>query len=385
MKQTILVFIATLALLAGSTRVVHAQVIDTQYISASSSDCSTAGSCATFDPGALPAVTYAVSGTFTATLQMEATADGINWTSVNIVNIASSVNGTQISGAGTFSFSNSGFVKVRVRCSAYTSGLIRITATRGWAVARLFSPIVTSITTADGTASAPSHSFTTSITSGLFYGPAGPTMSILGTARTGWGSNTIGYQFDAAYPLTWSATTVGNASDIFLTRVAAGQLGVGASTLIQPVINGTFTTSTVSTCTIADTNETDLWTYTLPAGALNTDGRGVRVTVFGTTAATANTKSLRFYFGASNLSISVVGGGLNNVPWQSVFHVIRTGAATQLSEGQTVYGGLGAAILGVTNPTETLANAVIIKMTGQNGTAAANDICVKGAFVETIK
>jgi len=146
--------------------------------------------------------------------------------------------------------------------------------------------------------------------------------------------------------------------------------------------SGVLTTNTTSAGTIADTNETDLWTYSLPASTLDTNGRGVRITVFGTAAANANLKTVKVYFGAT--AVSSLGTAMNGGGWAVTATVIRVGATTQIS------GSLGLGVNGTsissqsTAPAETLANAITIKMTGQNGTASANDIVFKGATVELL-
>lgn len=173
-------------------------------------------------------------------------------------------------------------------------------------------------------------------------------------------------------------------SNGFLRAASDGALTQSnAAETVVSTLNGTLTTSTTSTCTTAVTTEEDLWTYSLPAGALSADGRGVRVKVFGTTAATATVKSVRGYFGAT-VAASSVGSSPNNVAWEIVFEVLRTAAATQIAYGRTFISTVTENSI-VTTPAETLSGAVTIKLTGQNGTANANDICVKGAIVETVK
>jgi hypothetical protein len=381
MKQRLLLLVITALAVFGTSARVSAQVIDTQYLTATSIDCATAGSCATFDPGSSPSVTYVVSGTFTATLSFEATADGANWTTVNVINVSTSANGTSASGTGTYSFANSGFIKVRVRCSAYTSGTAKVVATRGWATARLFTSLA-----GDGTASAPSYSFASDPDTGLFWSASNKVnLAIDGLVYYLFKTSEFVVGTNSGLSLTGGGTInlgTGGSTDTLVQRTAVGQVAVGTST-VQPIINGTLTTSTTSVCTIADTNETDLWTYSLPAGALNADGRGVRITTWGTYANNANVKTVRLYVGAtaifSNATPTSAAG-----TWVGDAVVIRTGATSQtyrrLFQATGATAGWDSATLA-----ETMANALTIKISGQNGTASAGDVCVKGAFVETIK
>jgi hypothetical protein len=134
--------------------------------------------------------------------------------------------------------------------------------------------------------------------------------------------------------------------------------------------------------TDANTNEKDLWTYTLPAGAMPTADRGIRFTAFGTLAANANNKTLKGYFGATQCAaLSTTASGSH---WEVRCIVLRTGAATQLSDGWVSI-ALGTQNITVATPAETLSGAVVVKVTGQNGVAAANDIVFRGAIVEALQ
>lgn len=68
-----------------------------------------------------------VTGTFTATLLIEATMDGTNWGTYAFVNCATGATATSITAAGQFRTELVGVHSVRVRCSAYTSGTAAVT------------------------------------------------------------------------------------------------------------------------------------------------------------------------------------------------------------------------------------------------------------------
>lgn len=168
----------------------------------------------------------------------------------------------------------------------------------------------------------------------------------------------------------------------FLTRLLYSRLpqigGSGGSA------SGVLTVSTTSAQTAADTNETDLWTYSLPANTLDVNGRTVRVTAYGSYGATANNKTVKLYFGAAVTSDSgtVAANGGN---WKFVAEITRTGAATQIASALRVVGGFATGSgNSLTAPAETLSGALTIKVTGTNGTAAAGDIVFKGALVELL-
>lgn len=126
------------------------------------------------------------------------------------------------------------------------------------------------------------------------------------------------------------------------------------------------------------TTETDLMTYSLPAGALAVNGQKVRVTGWGTYAANGNTKTVRLRFGST--IISTRAGTGNNVAWWIQAIVVRTGDATQVASGiQLEVGNAGQPTS--TSPAETLSSAVTIKLTGQSATAS-DDITARGFMVE---
>ena len=170
----------------------------------------------------------------------------------------------------------------------------------------------------------------------------------------------------------------------FLGTLMGGRpaFGVGAGSA-EAKVTGVLTVSTTQAGTAADTNETDLWTYSLPANTLNVDGKGIRITAWGTTGATANNKTMKLYFAGTVLNVTLALAA-NNRGWILRGQVIRTGAATQIATGelwvsdQTGRGGE------FTAPTGDTTGAITIKMTGTNGTAAANDIVFRGATVEVL-
>jgi hypothetical protein len=141
------------------------------------------------------------------------------------------------------------------------------------------------------------------------------------------------------------------------------------------------TVSTAQSGTPANTNETDLWTYPLPANTLSANGRAIRVTAWGTFASNANTKSIKAYFGATGFAAA--GGFTTQVTWEINFLVVRTGAAAQI--GYVRYNS-AANICSLTtaSPAETMSGGITVKVTGQNGTANANDIVLRGALVELL-
>ena len=119
--------------------------------------------------------------------------------------------------------------------------------------------------------------------------------------------------------------------------------------------------------------EDDLQTFSLPAAMLTETGAGVRILAWGTTANNADAKTIKLYFGTDeilSLSATVSEAGM----WMIGAHVVRTGAATQLAVASGTCGPADSTITATSSdtssPTQTLANAVTIKCTGE---ATTND------------
>lgn len=168
-------------------------------------------------------------------------------------------------------------------------------------------------------------------------------------------------------------------------RSYIGAKGVNATG--QRVVNGRTSSevsrNTGSASTTAVTTQEDLMTYSIPANTLKV-GQKVRLTAWGTTAANANTKTVRLWFGAN--SVIDHSGTWNATPWRFTADIVVLtvgGAATQ-----EYYGVAFPTALVQTVRQGTAANAdnvaITVKCTGQNGTAAAGDIVCQGFTVEIL-
>lgn len=164
-----------------------------------------------------------------------------------------------------------------------------------------------------------------------------------------------------------------------IVRVLTVYAGGGSASYVP---SGVLSVSTTTAGTAADTNETDLWTYAIPANTLNADAKGVRVLVYGTFAANGNNKTVRLYCGATAVTFGTF--ATNGKPWSCMAIVIRTGASAQLMVG-TVSDTSGYPILFTpVTPAGDTTGAITIKVTGQNGTASANDVVFRCAIVESL-
>lgn len=141
---------------------------------------------------------------------------------------------------------------------------------------------------------------------------------------------------------------------------------------------GTSGTSVLYTSTVqtgnATTVETDLFSYTLPAGALSNNGESVVMNVTGTFAATANNKRIRIRFGSTVIfdsgALAIVAANQYTIQAR-VWRVDGTNqkASILLTSSSTLF-VIPAGI--ITNPTETLSGTVTFKITGLG--TANNDI-----------
>jgi hypothetical protein len=68
-----------------------------------------------------------ITGTFVATVLIEVTMNGTDWSPYAYVNCASGATETSITAAGQYRTELVGVSSVRTRCSAYTSGTANVT------------------------------------------------------------------------------------------------------------------------------------------------------------------------------------------------------------------------------------------------------------------
>lgn len=214
------------------------------------------------------------------------------------------------------------------------------------------------------------------------------TLTVAG-AQTFTGNQSIGgtLSVTGAQTLTGNTTHSGNVS-------IAGTLGVtGVATLTAGVAAGTgsgtykpsgrlgATTSQVATGN--NTTETDGHTYTLPANSLTANGQAVRAVFTGTTAATANNKTVKIYLGSTAL-YTTGAVAANNKPWQIEVLIVRVGATSQkiLVSGHFNNTQITTSISATA--AEDLTTALTIKNTMTNGTAAASDATTELSLVEYV-
>jgi len=214
------------------------------------------------------------------------------------------------------------------------------------------------------------------------------------------GSN-AGVQFFENNVLRWGIFNQGSDDSLkfqdkdFVTRMSilqTGEVGIGVlspSSILSfkmgtgtgvAEASGKANVNTTAVGTDANTTEKDLMTYSLPANSLSVDGKLVKITAWGTTAANGNSKTMKLYFGATVVR-QLGTSAFNNQDWIAEAIVVRTGASAQDAIG-TEKSNNSNIFLTHSEPAEDTTTATTIRVTGQNGTAAANDIVAEGMLIE---
>lgn len=157
--------------------------------------------------------------------------------------------------------------------------------------------------------------------------------------------------------------------------IAAGQ---GGST-VNP--EGVLYVNLTSTGNTADTTEDTLLTFALPAKTLSATNKGLKIRAWGTTAANADNKTVKLYFGSEVITTPTAATSAKG--WELELEVYKSGSSTQVVFGKGQVDITPVTLL-VTTGTETDTATITIKVTGTAGTANANDIIAKGLIVEML-
>lgn len=152
----------------------------------------------------------------------------------------------------------------------------------------------------------------------------------------------------------------------FSTQPLFNTGGSAGTTIVSGRLSTNFTAAVN-----AGAAETDLMTYSLAANTLNSTGKVIHVRCSGTTAANANVKTIKFYFGATLVSVWST-ATLNASKWTIDAWITATGAATEYMS-VTGVASTATPTPSVTDatPAEAVAGAITIKVTGQ-GTAGSD-------------
>lgn len=175
-------------------------------------------------------------------------------------------------------------------------------------------------------------------------------------------------------------------ADLAAFVVGDGQILIGDSTgLASQTLSSSYTNrldvSTSQTATGANTTETNLSTYTLPADTVDTNGHGLIIKASGTTGANANTKTLTFYIGSTTVTNGTTTAP-NNLNWEMEAVLFRTGSTAQKGYVKWTFDGVADDVDTISDSTEDFTSTIEYKITGTNGTASANDIVLETWVVD---
>jgi hypothetical protein len=131
-----------------------------------------------------------------------------------------------------------------------------------------------------------------------------------------------------------------------------------------------------SAATTAVTSEETLITLTLAADVLDTDGDYVELFAYGTTAANGNTKTIRLKQTTvgKTFATNATTTAPNNTNWMLYGKVHRLNSTTGLYVGWVEFDGVAREGFVYSSDTATWGSSMEFQITGQNGTASANDI-----------
>jgi hypothetical protein len=154
MKRLLATFVALVALVAFVAPVAFAQnsASNSGLITSSGSSCSTPTNCVVLVlPSDASTAAVTLAGTFSATVQFEMSADGVNFVAANAAPQPTGATVNSATAAGTWSMPVAGMTYLRTRASSFSSGQVNVflQATSG---AAPFSPSTTSTVTLANTA-----------------------------------------------------------------------------------------------------------------------------------------------------------------------------------------------------------------------------------------
>lgn len=148
-------------------------------------------------------------------------------------------------------------------------------------------------------------------------------------------------------------------------------------------VGGTIGANFTTQGTPGNTTETVLHTITFPASAFAADGQAASFWFIGKVAANGNTKTVRLKVdGTGGVTIVDTGGiTTNDADWCIKGSIMRTASGAAIAEATLWVGPAGAATgtpsvhrVNHVALTPTFSNAITLDLTGQNGSASANDI-----------
>lgn len=214
----------------------------------------------------------------------------------------------------------------------------------------------------------------------------------------GWGtSGQLDFNVGATAEMKLTAdalTFEAGATDVGLGWPTSGQLDLKVASTIQgkltstglrmlansstqfAAVGGTIHQDTAAVGNVGAGEDT-LITWTMPANTMGANGDQIEIITWGKYASNANNKTVKVYFGATNVVVNHAALSQNGGAWFARATVVRTGAASQDSAGTIQYGTRSAVVQGAN--VEDLTAGVVIKTTGE--ATSDNDVVCEGLVV----
>lgn len=159
-------------------------------------------------------------------------------------------------------------------------------------------------------------------------------------------------------------------------------LGAGSTATGPGTSVGGLTDSTSTTSGTTQNTEYVLNTLTLKANAFNANGKAVTIRAWGTTAANANAKNLKVYFGTTAVA-TVTGSTASGKDYNISMTVVRTGSNTQSGVASIMIDTATSATMAVNGAiAETDSADIVITVKSANTAAAAASATGKGMVAE---
>lgn len=130
-------------------------------------------------------------------------------------------------------------------------------------------------------------------------------------------------------------------------------------------LGGVLNTDNTTTANVG-TGEDTLFSYTVAANTLSTDGQTLIARATGRMGASGSTKRVRVRFGSTVLFDSTALSDISGSEWHLFIEITRTGAATQKAVATWISSNSAlTSSIDYTTPTETLSGSVTLSITGE--------------------
>ena len=192
----------------------------------------------------------------------------------------------------------------------------------------------------------------------------------------------LGYAGYAFAQSVYQTVTVPQSTDMFqITNAAPTNQFISAPNLARYTNSQELLfSSTATVAGAATTGEQTLLTYSLPGSSIQT-GDVLRIKASFTASTDNNTKQWKCYFGSEVMGSPAL--VTNNKNGSCEVNVLETGTNTQIVYGNMLVDTTPVTGLAVTGA-ETVSSAIVIKLTGTQGTASAGDVMGNALTVERI-